>query len=650
MRGCFITPHNNRYYRFLCQIIAYVLTLSLVFGPTAAYAQNILGLPVPGTMVGLSPVFNPAIITGLKVYPDNPLQFDFIIDTGDDHLQGEDLKAESQKLINYFMATLTVPEDEMWVNLSPYEKDRIIADGLSRTEMGRDMLAQDYLLKQLTASLMYPEKDLGKKFWDRVYAKAKAEYGTDEIPMNTFNKVWIVPDNAVVYVHDTSAFIMKNHLKVLLDEDYLALESNAGSTRHGLGNVTKDDLKEISGVSAKIVREVLLPEIEREVNEGKNFANLRQMYNSMLLATWYKRNLKESLLNKIYADQNKVDGIDLEDKQIKEKIYARYMDAFKKGVYNYIKEDVDRVTQEIIPRKYFSGGMDGYVNEDGTVKFTQATGSSPIEALYALDQDPHVVATVRGQVLGESAAGKSSRLDALRDDLRADREKHLKWLSAAIERADNNLTAALGSEKEGSFRENLRRLKGERERLDASLSTLDDGEKSSSPVGISKIQEKLIDEAIGLGGFPIVDIEGPDDHGIPYYFVRTAKGDFKLKTERKEIEQGVYSETVTNSEGDQWTALSDTGDIVRTGRVSDRLPRPEPFLLNDNYLGTWTYKEIGAQAEKIIDRVIETNSYDAETVTRSKRSWTLLKPRISTSARPAFPTLWNSSNATCCAT
>ena len=31
--------------------------------------------------------------------------------------------------------------------------------------------------------------------------------------------------------------------------------------------------------------------------------------------------------------------------------------AFKKGVYNYIKEEQDSLTQEIIPRKYFSGGV-----------------------------------------------------------------------------------------------------------------------------------------------------------------------------------------------------------------------------------------------------------------------------------------------------
>jgi len=31
---------------------------------------------------------------------------------------------------------------------------------------------------------------------------------------------------------------------------------------------------------------------------------------------------------------------------VKEKIYAQYLEAFKKGVFNYIKEDVDAVSQQ----------------------------------------------------------------------------------------------------------------------------------------------------------------------------------------------------------------------------------------------------------------------------------------------------------------
>ena len=90
------------------------------------------------------------------------------------------------------------------------EQDRIIPEGLGVTEMGRDLLAQDYLLKQLTSSLMYPEDELGKSFWERVYKKAYERYGTTEIPMNTFNKIWIVPEKGVLYERDGSVLIVEN--------------------------------------------------------------------------------------------------------------------------------------------------------------------------------------------------------------------------------------------------------------------------------------------------------------------------------------------------------------------------------------------------------------------------------------------------------
>jgi len=346
-------------YRVFSALIALTFVFSSIIPPQKAYSQSIVNLPAPGTMIPISISFNPAIVKGITLYPNNPLKFDFIVDPGDDNLQGEVLKDEAIKLIKYFMASLTVPEDEMWVNLSPYEKDRIIANGLSQTELGRDLLVQDYILKQLTASLMYPEEELGKDFWKRVYAKAQEKYGSSEIPMYTFNKVWIVPEKANVYVNGNNIFVVDNHLKVMLEKDYLALDSNLGHTRHGVGEIPENQVKEISDVSSEIIREVLIPEIEREVNEGKNFANLRQIYNSMILATWYKQNLGESLLGQVYVNQNKINGIDLEDKQMKEKIYNQYVEAFKKGVFNYIKEDYDEVTQQIIPRKYFSGGFAG---------------------------------------------------------------------------------------------------------------------------------------------------------------------------------------------------------------------------------------------------------------------------------------------------
>lgn len=340
---------KNSFRKIISGFILFTFLVGQIWSPSLASAQSaqVLNLPMPGAMVSLSNAFNPVIITGMTIHPENPLQFDFIIDTGDDRLQGEALAEQSRKLINYFMATLTVPEDEMWVNLSPYEKNRIIADGLSKTEMGRDMLGQDYILKQLTASLLYPEGETGKVFWQKVQAKAKEKFGTNEIPTSTFNKVWIVPQDASVYVHDKNVFVTNSRLKVMLEEDYFAQQS------------AEQKPSQTSSLSSQVVREVVIPEIEKEVNEGKNFATLRQIFSSMILATWYKKKLKGSLFEQAYLNKNKTSGIELDDKTAKEKIYNQYLEAFKKGVYNYIKEDVDAATQESIPRKYFSGGARG---------------------------------------------------------------------------------------------------------------------------------------------------------------------------------------------------------------------------------------------------------------------------------------------------
>jgi len=351
---------KNLFCKILSVFISLVFLLNVMMPPNSlAQITSPFGLNLPnsGMMVNVSQAFQPAMIKAVNIYPDNPLKFDFIIDRGDTDFNEKDFHLESKELIKYFMAALTVPEKEMWVNLSPYEKNRIIPQYFGRTKMGQDLLAQDYLLKQLSSSLTYPEGDIGKHFWDRVYSKTQEQFGTTEIPMNTFNKIWIVPQQAFVYEHAKGAFVVKSHLKVMLEEDYLALEVNKNSAAHGLGSVTKKDIKVISGVSSEIVREILIPEIEKEVNRGKIFSNLRQVYNSVILASWYKQALKESLLGQLYVDQNKTNGLHSTENDRKQKIYDQYVEAFSKGVYDFIKKDYDPITQEIVPRKYFSGGI-----------------------------------------------------------------------------------------------------------------------------------------------------------------------------------------------------------------------------------------------------------------------------------------------------
>ena len=382
----------------------FVLICFLVTGEVGTcpvYAQD-FRLSAPGVMVHLSPDFNPPILKGIKVHPDNPFRFDFILDQGDS--SAVPAKIESTRLIKYFLASLTIPEKDLWVNLSPYEKNRIIPQSFGLTEMGRDLLAEDYMLKQITASLIYPEDEIGKKFWKRIYEEAAKKFGTTNIPVNTFNKVWIVPEKAVVYENAKTgtAYVVESKLKVMLEQDYLALEKNQLPARghvpltqlvgtptrgHDFSRVPMPAAKQISiggestpgkqpsalqetsTLGSQIVREIIIPELTTEVNEGKNFSQLRQVYNSLILATWYKKKIKDSILEQVYADKKKVAGVGYDQSIISvlpkgnaptdvELIYQRYLQAFKKGAYNYIKEEQDPITHQVTPRKYFSGGFD----------------------------------------------------------------------------------------------------------------------------------------------------------------------------------------------------------------------------------------------------------------------------------------------------
>ncbi len=344
--------------------ILWIVLVAFLFNtlnPPPAQA-DVAFLPAPGKLIALTSSFSPPLIRGLKIFKNNAFKFEFIMSEGDS-LPGQDndenpaakqafLKEEGNRLVKYFLASLTVPEKDMWVNLSPYERNRIIPTEFGLTEMGKELLAQDYLLKQVTASVMYPEGNVGREFWRLIYQEAYKRFGTTNISVNTFNKVWIVPESAVVYENavDNTVVIVENKLNVMLEEDYLALNKTA----------LKDSAKDISvpdrQLSNELIRQVILPLLKKEVNTGKNFAVLRQVYSSLILALWFKNKLKQSLISKGYVDRKKTNGIEVADKNVEQEIYRQYLKSYKKGVYNYIKEEISP-TNEVIPRKYFSGGV-----------------------------------------------------------------------------------------------------------------------------------------------------------------------------------------------------------------------------------------------------------------------------------------------------
>ncbi|MDP8266490.1 MAG: hypothetical protein P9M07_06030 [Candidatus Aceula meridiana] len=355
---------------FLPKVVSVIVLLNFLFFTIIppGYAQSIQ-LPSVGALVPLSPTFQPAILRGIQVDPFKHLELSFIVDAGESGLTGQKLQDETNELVHYFLASLAIPEEDLWVNLSPYENDRVVPDALGKTEMGRDLLAQDYMLKQVTASLLYPDDELGKQFWQRVYKKAYEQYGTTNIPINTFNKVWILPDTVKIYEENDRAIITEAKMKVMLEEDYLAKEKNLKPDAEGKADET-------AKLSSEIIREIVIPEIEKEINEGKNFAKVRQIYYSLVLAHWFKTKLKNVLLNKIFTDLSKTKGFESKNPEVIDKIFDQYVESFKKGVCNILRIDFDENEKKHVPRKYFSGGASLVIPPSAMKPATGASASA----------------------------------------------------------------------------------------------------------------------------------------------------------------------------------------------------------------------------------------------------------------------------------
>jgi hypothetical protein len=152
-------------------------------------------LPVPGTMVALSAESHDILLKGIQFNPADPLKLEFLFNTGDRSLIN---RKDASKLIGYFLAALTVPEKDLWVNLSPFEKERVMDDELSKTDLGQTLLEQDYLLKQLSASLTHPDTDTGKDYWAlRLRSATEDRFRSSSVV--EMNKIWIVPQKVEVY-------------------------------------------------------------------------------------------------------------------------------------------------------------------------------------------------------------------------------------------------------------------------------------------------------------------------------------------------------------------------------------------------------------------------------------------------------------------
>jgi predicted MPP superfamily phosphohydrolase len=282
---------------------------------------------------------------------------------------------ERQRLANYFKAGVNITEDNMWVNLSAYESKRMVPAPLANTEMGRDLLATDCMLKRLAASLIHPDHEVGRKFWSAVIRECGFGQDKRRLPLNTFQKIWIQPEKAVVYedvvnaelvkkfsfmasyaVGSKTGAILESRQKVLCEEDSFAIDAEINEL--ALTEVDRKLFKRDQGTVSRLYREIVLPEIVWEVNESSRFIRLRQVMDALILAAYIRR------IRAGHPNYNEFIGVNQPEKlgigidiDLNAEFYAQYMELFTTGLYRSIKTIFDTHHGSIVHQTYFAGAI-----------------------------------------------------------------------------------------------------------------------------------------------------------------------------------------------------------------------------------------------------------------------------------------------------
>ena len=227
----------------------------------------------------------------------------FIVNPGDGEMKGMDTALGTRELIDYFDTALSLKDDLIRVNLSAYEADSMIPEELSGTAMGRNLLSQDCVLKRLAASFLHPDFPIGREYWSRVYAESRRLLSSSRWPFRSFQKVTMVPSRVGIYEKDGDSctddnpfdvprghvlvFIVDSEIGVTCEQDLVA-QSHDLSNSARIPTATQETLDTIC---IEAFREMVLPTLKDEINEGEYFTELRRMFGAQALAVWLKNHM-----------------------------------------------------------------------------------------------------------------------------------------------------------------------------------------------------------------------------------------------------------------------------------------------------------------------------------------------------------------------
>lgn len=348
----FIKSKESKPRKFI-RFVAFLLCISLLAEQSGFAATNAVVdisqhfLASPGNTQSES--FRPVHLRYLS-YNNQSNDFKILMDKGTSLASDNNFPLENttKAIFDYFLVGITLPNEIFWVNLRPDAALNIIDPLLAQTDLGKVLLEADLQLKKDAAQFVNPATKIGKEYWEKLYKKAEELFGYENVTIPTITRPWIVPGEIILSETQENAYIYKANLKVMLEADYLkgALGSNFKDKRFNV----------LNEYAAELSRLLIMPKLTYEVNTAKRYAQLRQVYYSLILAQWFKKRFYGKggyyswLINK-----KELSGLISQEPWSANTYFDTYKKSFKKGEFNLQEKVYTPYGQSI--RSYFSGGI-----------------------------------------------------------------------------------------------------------------------------------------------------------------------------------------------------------------------------------------------------------------------------------------------------
>jgi hypothetical protein len=329
--------------------------------------------------VNFSHVELTAISTNLTVTPSGQYGFFNYVLRGEKEKSGTatiDVRNSSELAYNTFFVGLFMPNNLFWVNLNPWEPNRLLGDGLEKTDAGRVMLEADLQMKKDFANYKNPcESDVGAQYWkkldeksDQLVQNLKKKYPNDFnekdiITFSTVSRNWIVPDKINAQGTGDTIYLESATLKIESEPVYEHSQYDVKDRLTFLfSQSVKDDLaaaaKEYGKYSMELQDEMIRPLVIRDINTQKEYADLRTVYHSLILAQWYKNKFQSSPA--LFSDEfnsGKIVSYESDTPWKPESTWQAYRTSFEEHEYECIKtQEFTQGTTKITSTKTYEGG------------------------------------------------------------------------------------------------------------------------------------------------------------------------------------------------------------------------------------------------------------------------------------------------------